>query len=243
MLVYLAGILFIGGLVYIFFFSDLLKVKAVELKGDISLDQALVIEKTTERLLNRGLFYKLLGRNNIFFWPSSLELTDISDISPRLSSLKVERNLLTRKVQIEANERSKFIIWCEGDCFWIDETGLAFADAPETEGPLVKIVRVTSGRQIKLGDSPLSGKETGILTSIINFLNEMNIPVKSLTVENQDYKEITAQTLTGSKVYFSFLVDPVFGKSVVESLKEDGSWSKIDYLDLRIQGRAYYKLR
>src|SRR3989344_2915503 len=187
MLVYLAGILFIGGLVYIFFFSVLLKVKAVELKGDISLDQALVIEKTTER--------------------------------------------------------SKFIIWCEGDCFWIDETGLAFADAPETEGPLVKIVRVTSGRQIKLGDNPLSGKETGILTSIIKFLNEMNIPVKSLTVENQDYKEITAQTLTGSKVYFSFLVDPAFGKSVVESLKEDGSWSKIDYLDLRIQGRAYYKLR
>jgi len=44
------------------------------------------------------------------------------------------------------------------------------------------------------------------------------------------------------KIYFSLRFDPGFGLSAIESLKSTGL-DKIDYIDLRVENRAYYKAK
>ncbi|MBI3638427.1 hypothetical protein HY227_01640, partial [Candidatus Wolfebacteria bacterium] len=66
----------------------------------------------------------------------------------------------------------------------------------------------------------------------------------SLELKNLEFQEIVADPAVNSlpMVYFSLRTDPIFGLSAIESLKKIGL-QKLEYIDLRVENRAYYKLR
>lgn len=239
-LIFLVG--FLTAAVTEVFFSDFFDVKVIEVTGNESVVSEEVIKAAEVAAVRMRPIYKLLGSRNVLFWTTK-EMPEPMEGAPQVASFKVVRDLSERSINIEVVEREKFVVWCEGECFWIDEKGIIFSEAPETEGALIKIVRVNSERRLMLGERPLPEKEIQTFVQIVRFLDDLGFAVASIKIEDLRFKEINVTILNGPRVLFSLLINPVFGKPVIESLKESGTWEKIDYLDLRVDGRAYYKLR
>jgi len=69
------------------------------------------------------------------------------------------------------------------------------------------------------------------------------LAVADMKIEDLRFQEINVEVLNGPEIKFSLGINPFFGRTVVESLRKSGNWEKIEYLDLRVDGRAYYKLK
>ncbi|MEX2054439.1 MAG: hypothetical protein WD883_02775 [Candidatus Colwellbacteria bacterium] len=214
-----------GSLAYLVWFSSAFNIRAIEIEG--------------EDIVGNLELESAVGQN-ILFWQLDLNLEDM----PQVADFAVRKNYITREVRLVFNERDRYAIWCaeiQGECFWIDSEGIAFVTAPNLKGPVIfKLVRDYSDRELSLGERALDENLLVNLKKAFIFLEELDIPVQEFSIENLKFREATAHTSGGPKIFFSLQDDPFFGKSVVSSLIEGGEWEIISYIDLRIPGRAYY---
>ena len=213
-----------GGAVYLIWFSPVFVIQAVEVEGG--------------ELAPGVDFDKAVGENLIFYKPDfNLES------APQAAFIEVDKEYLRRAVKFTLGSKERYAIWCieiKAECFWIDEGGTAFALAPDIKGPLVlRLIRDGSERELSLGSKVLDEDMFGNLKAAFVLLEELDISVQEFRVENLKFREAVAKT-NGPTIYFSLQDDPSFGRAVVEQLRGSGEWSAVNYLDLRVPGRAYY---
>lgn len=232
-----AGVL--AGFIYLIFFSAFFEVKAIQFKG-MSANNEPAITAFLEKELASHRANIVFSHNRIFFW-RSFDIKEPRDAFPDIAEIKVQRSLFSRQVKIEVIGRDKFGVWCEGSCFWIDKGGVAFSPAPETEGTLVRFVKVNKGRDMKLGDQVLQGDELVNFFKSVQLLQDLNIPVTGFSIEDIKLKEVVATTADGPKIYFSLLVDPYFAKDTIQNVKAGSDWKKLSYINLTVAGRVYEK--
>ena len=179
---------------------------------------------------------------NILFWQPSDEIESL----PYVAEHTLEKDYIDRKVFVSLEERERDTIWClerQEKCFWIDDDGFIFSDAPYPSGALVvKVVRDHSDRDLQLGDFALEEDMFVNLERVFYLIDEVNLAALELRIDELKYKEVTVLVSSGPDIYFSLAMDPAFGKSVIESLRESSEWSLMQYLDLRVENRAYYSL-
>ena len=213
-----------GGAVYLIWFSPTFTIQAIEVEGG--------------ELAPEVDFNEAIGKNLIFYKPS-FNLQS----APQTASMEVEKKYLNRTVKFTLSSKERYAIWClevKVECFWIDEEGTAFALAPDIKGPLIlRLVRDESERELSLGSKVLDESMFGNLKAAFVLLEDLDISVEEFKVENLKFREAIART-NGPTIYFSLQDDPSFGRAVVEQLRGSGEWDAIDYLDLRVPGRAYY---
>ena len=219
------ALLTLGGLIYLVFFSSFFKIERVNVNG-----QELAPEFD---IGNVG--------DSILFWDINED-----DLPLIVESVDYEKNYLDKSVSVSFNERQQHIIWCyenaEG-CYWVDPEGLLFSGAPDLRGPLVfKMVRDYSESKVDLGEKVIPESMFNNLVEAFNFLEEKEIEVREFIIEDLSRREAVARVNGGKEIYFSLTIDPHFGASVVDSLRESGDWDLIRYLDLRVKDRAYYSL-
>ena len=183
-------------------------------------------------------FNEAVGRNLIFYKPS-FNLENV----PQAAFMELDKGYLKRTVKFILTSKKRYAIWCatlKAECFWIDEEGRAFALAPDIKGPLIlRLVRDESQRELLIGEKVLEENLFKNLKAAFALLDDLDIPVKEFKIENLKFREAVAQT-SGPVIYFSLQDDPSFGRAVVEQLRGSGEWSAVNYLDLRVPGRAYY---
>jgi hypothetical protein len=138
-------------------------------------------------------------------------------------------------------------MWCPSSlagntsgCLWFDKNGIIFEEAPLVEGNLINNVDDFSGRSFKLGESVLGEKFFSNLLKIFDVLEKSDLGIKSLRLERIELQEI--HTESSPRIYFSLRFDPYFGLSAIQSLKNLGL-NRVAYIDLRVENRAYYKLK
>jgi len=218
--------LVLGGAVYLVYFSGVFDIEEVKVEGG-------ELVPTFDGEAFKG--------SNILFFNLELNLDDY----PKIATYEVQKDYLKRSLKITFGGRERFVIWCIGeeanDCFWVDQTGIVFSNAPDLKGPLVfRLVRDFSNRDLKIGDTVLEEKFFKNLKLAFQFLDETGITASEIKLENLRFREVTAQTSEGPSILFSLEEDPGFAKGVVNSLRSSGEWSVLNYLDLRIKDRAYY---
>ena len=161
--------------------------------------------------------------------------------NPEIAEITIEKDYFERQIRINIKERERFGVWCEtGNCFWFDENGVIFSEAPQAEGNLINKVDDFSGRSLKIGESVLAEKFFSNLIKIFEVLEKTGLGIKSLKLEKLEFQEII--TKSSPKIYFSLRVDPGFTLTAIESMKNLGL-EKIEYIDLRVENRVYYKLK
>lgn len=233
----LAFLAFIG-LFWIIAYSPVFRIRAFNIEGKEHLQDSEII-KILEPLVFTNKIKNFLGINNLLSW--NIAGPDISKTA--LISANISRNWLSQTVSIIVKERGRLAIWCDknNSCSWIDDRGMAFENAPQTEGSLIATVYDAQKEQI-LNGMPVA--EPRFMENIIKILlgvKDLNPAVKKITYDRH-LEEIIVDAYSGPDLFFSVRFDPAMNISSLKSLEEKNSLNKAAYIDLRVENKIYYKL-
>lgn len=250
---------FISGATYFFLFSNLFKISEIIVKGNNRIASAALI----------GEAGRLLSEPKVLFLKNdNINLLNTKDIEEKIKKSFGRIDTLTakkeypNKIILDIKERETAEVLCnsEGDaapeektddidysldCFLIDRSGLAFEKAADSRGFLILRIIDKRGTNIELNKKVLSPEFMEFTRNLKqNFKNITNRNLRLLELEHPAQREIIA-LVDGWKAIFDISGDPekqlfVLKEVLEKEIKEN--ISKLDYIDLRVEGRAYYKI-
>lgn len=233
-------ILLVIGVVYLVFRSSFFQIAGLEVVGsqkneEIKGELISVLSKTSK-------FRSWLGPENILFWSPKT----IQKIPPSLfwlSDLTLKRDWFSRKISIEVKERQSWLLWCSADSsyYWLDETGIVFALAPQAEGFIVPKVFTENGQPLLFGQ-PFSDNSDLVKNTleIIKQLQDSSLPVSRFLIKDINLQEMTVET-GGPELYFSLRYLPQNLSQLLANLAGRVNFQKLEYVDFRVENRIYYK--
>jgi hypothetical protein len=223
--------------------TGLFRAKEIKITGnqDVATED---IRLTLESQVFRGSFFNyLLGFNNLLIWPNHIDNPD--KFLPQIKSLDIDKSYWAKTITVRVTERSPYGIWCAstGDpaCFWFDDSGKIFKKGPLSQGNLIKTVTDSSGRPLGLGNNVLPANYFSNLRSAFEALDASGLGVKSVELKDLALEEITVRVVDGPAIYFSLRFPADWTPAVLNDLMGKSSFWKLNYVDLRIENRAYYK--
>ncbi len=230
------GLLIIG-LAYLFLYSPVFQIKKFIISGE-EYHSDREIMGILEPLVLTTRFKNFIGSDNLFAW--DIARPDVSKTA--LADAVIERDWLRQTVSMTVRERGRLAIWCDqaGACDWIDDTGMAFEEAPQTEGSLILTVYDAGTDSVIQGKRVLEDRFIANAVAIIKSLKEMRLPIKKITYD-PGLQEIHAETYRGPSLFFSVRFDPAQNISSLHALAEKIDISKISHIDLRVENRIYYR--
>lgn len=239
-----------GGLVYFFVFSQFFKVNEIIVKGNRHIAAASLIEISDNFLMSPKFLF--LKNDNINF-------IDVKDIGQkiqnefyRIDSISIKKNY-PNKLVLNVKEREVAEILCSGEeagsdyfnCFLIDKNGLAFEKAADSKGFLILRILDKRGTKIEIGQKVLNTELIEFTKQITNnFKKAANYNIKLLVLEHPAQRELSV-LIDDWKIIFDVAGDPekqllVLKEVLEKEVKEN--MANLDYIDLRVEGRAYYKM-
>ncbi|KKQ23310.1 MAG: hypothetical protein US36_C0002G0035 [Candidatus Wolfebacteria bacterium GW2011_GWC1_37_10] len=231
---------------YLLIQTNIFKIKNIEVV-QLNINQSetqKIIGKYKIFLAGQSKIKAILGTDNILVWENSEEFLKSQ---PHISEFSIEKDYLNREIKIKISDREKFGIWClsgqnPSNCWWFDKHGLIFEKAPLVEGEMIYKINDFSGRDLKIGDLAISGYLFQNLSKIFGVLEKLEINIRTFQLSELSSQEISTESALYPKIYFSLRIDPNLSIATLQSLKKTG-WNKIEYIDLRVENRAFYKLK
>ena len=243
------GISLLLGLFYFLFFSDYFNIKNVSFSG----------EETIKEYDLRSVYLKhanqekyiFLNQKNIFAL-SSLDLAEVLKKSFRkIKNVKIDKKI-PNSLSIAVEEYKPVGISCKNfntsgsECFYFDKDGIIFDSAPLIIGELFLSVY---DKDININNFPNAKYDKDLVDFILRFkkaiLKESNLSVKYFNFKNQ-FNDIEIFMKKGFKIFLTKDQNPERQASdVIKVLEKEIKENivNLDYIDLRIKNRVYYKLR
>ena len=121
---------------------------------------------------------------------------------------------------------------------------MVFEHAPKTEGEMIYKVDDFSERRLIIGNKIIKEDLLANLLKIFNILEQSGLNVRTLQIKDLSLQEATVEpvNILMPKIYFSLRFDPAFAMPAIQAIKEYGL-NKIEYVDFRVENRAYYKIK
>lgn len=234
----LASSLFAIG-AHFLFFSDFFILKNVTIVGNNFVAASSLVEKFKEQ--NSG---------NLLFLDLTLAREKLLAEFLRLDDVQIKRKYPDKAIIIIKEKEAQEIL-CrapkeEEQCFLVDKNGIAFDRAGETEGFLIVKILDLRGMDFKIGDKILNQEFLAFVKKIKqNFPRFFDFNIGALELDHLSQKEVTAKIndwraifdISGDAEKQLFVLKQVLGKEIKENI------NKLDYIDLRVEGRAYYRLK
>lgn len=222
---------------YVLFYSPIFQIKQFNIAGKDRLSDEAIMN-ILQPLVFKTRLENFLGSKNFLAWKSG-EL-DVSKTA--LAEAQIEKDWIRQAINIRIKERGRFAIWCasSGHCYWIDKEGLAFEEAPFTEGSLILTIEEKDREAIIKGEPVVEKRFAGNVIKIVESISNLNMPIKKITF-NSALQEIQIQTHRGPNILFSIRFDPEFNLSSLHALRQKIGFERIEYIDLRAENRIFYK--
>jgi len=254
---FLFWILFLGFLAvcaYLLFFSPFLEVEAVSVEGNNEIPSEQIVGKIDGVM--EGHYLKYFPKRNFFLVRKSAISGELKNSFNRLEISSIEKKF-PRTVLVKVKERQPELVWCSaGVCYLADKIGLVYSGANATDEEINKnrfLVAIDDNAQ------PVETGKTKLGENFIRYLKEMDaVLVDDLGFSlDGDYhtpalssQEIIVRIKEGDGSWtlkLSSAAAPQDTKKVLETVFEKdlggGKKSQLEYLDLRVKGKVYYKLR
>lgn len=225
--------------------TNILRVKNIEVQGNQLIQNESILE-----IINKELGELSWPLSWIFTKNSSILLTlkrggilqKIKNDNPPIETINLKIDYFEGKISIFLVEREKFSLWCQESvaCWWFDKEGVVFVEGPATEGELIPKIIDYSGIEITKGKNIIADKEyVENIVLIFDFLEKMEIPARTLELKDLTLAQVTTVSDNFPKIYFSLRYTPFFASQAIEEIR--GKLSKIEYIDLTVENRVYYK--
>ncbi len=201
----------------------------------------------------------LFSKQNITFLPKKQIASDLQAAFPRLGSVEIDRDGLHRIIIVVA-DRTANGMWCplvgmqtEMNCYFIDETGFAFDEAPRITGEAFMVYRR------EMPNEPLARRITGTpefqaLDALVAELRGLRISVSNVVWRDDAIVfsgRYTTQKVSGDVMLLLPLYPPydsalqnllsLLESSDVEYVERVMTTS--EYIDLRFEDRIFYKAK
>lgn len=240
----------VGGCLWFFRNAEIFKISDIEISGNKIIPSAdiefLIKGEKCER---KGFLGMILPKGHFMSYKKEEDISEtISAAFSRIKEVKTDISALNKKITISVSEREKEAIWCLGassprNCFWLDADGFVFSDAPDSKGAMIDIISDLTNRNISLGMTAIDGNRLRNIRSALRMVREFNWLADETIVEDSLIKEARVSILSGQKILISLDRDPSESKPILEAIISSGKWNQVDYVDLRIEGKGFYKLR
>ena len=244
---YLTALLIAYSAILIFcllsFRTGLFRAKSVEVTGNREISSADIMTVLEAQVFEGNSVKYALGFRNYLIWPDNIK--DPGKFLPQIKSINIKKHYWGKKIEARVVERSPYGTWCAGseapECFWFDEDGYIFKRGLPSEGNIIKSVNDLSGRKLGLGNTVLENNFFSNLKGAFEILEKSGIGVRAIELKDLALEEVVAKTTEGPLVYFSLRFSSANSADLLGTLGEGKSFSKLQYVDLRIPNRAYYK--
>ncbi len=231
------------GCAYFILHFSWFKVSKFTIEGSSRISEEELVPALSVRMLTipwRGW----IGPNNILFWefgsaPEQLERY------PGLKHVAVTSHLFSREVDIAVEERTPYGILCESSgagCFLMDEDGVLFASAPDTEGTLILTIHDTNQRTPLLGMPFLPDRSwiRNIFSTLKIVKDEGFIPLQ-VTLDDLSFRSWSLKIAQGPTFLFALDFVPENLNSILKNLSRKLDFSKVKAVDLQVPNRIYYR--
>ncbi|MBI2064084.1 MAG: hypothetical protein HYT65_03820 [Candidatus Yanofskybacteria bacterium] len=239
-----------AGFIYISFFAGIFYVRSISIDTPDDLREDL--SGAVDDWLNTR-FWGLTRRNNIFFISSAKLTSRLAEQFPKLESIKISADL-PHSLLLSSVERKPAGIWClpaqagqtvKVRCFYFDKNGIAFSETQPSSGFLITNVTDKRTRDISLGSQVVADDWLRSIMSAKESLAKTDVSISEFVIPDDSFDEFDAKTAEGWKIMFSIQTDiekqiNALATFLKEKLKP-GQRPGLQYVDLRIQDRIYYK--
>jgi len=199
-----------------------------------------------------------VNRKNILLLSETEIKNGLVRAFPKIATLKIEKNILKRTIEITLTERKSLGIICKAkivstgkmpkeeitNCFYADKEGVIFESAPQTSGSLILLIKDYSTEEFLLGKKTIEGK---LISSIYDLKTELlqKTNILSLWFELHAFPPEELKVITSEDWYMLFDLSRDL-KSQLLTLKvaldeKIKNRQNLEYVDLRIENRVYYK--
>lgn len=234
----------VAGITYLLFFARLFDIREVSFSGLNTVGSNEFRTKIEENL-NQKIFRFLPRRNDIFFVNTNKFEKEFASAYPIFKSVNVQRKLL-HGLALDFLERKPAGIWCFGSaslttsCSYFDEDKVLWGQPAKSSGFIFLTIedhREGASRQI----------DEEFFKSIMEVAKSMAGEIKNIIISADSFNEFRVYTADYYIIFTTdsdiqnqldvlkiFLDDKIKDSSLVNGFHPQ-------YIDLRIEGRIYYK--
>ncbi len=211
-----------------------------------------VIESIAKSEIN-GKYLFVFSKDNIALYPKNDIIAKILATQKRIYDVGIYRDSLT-KITIKVYERLPKYIVCANEssdedmlvnekCFFSDEYGYIFAEAPYFSDKVFFEWRLLDKNSIQIDDRVLKKGDFLRLMEFKNEVRRVGFEPVSFFINTEKNKEASLVLRDGARIMLSIendmavLVDNL--ESVMSTINASGE--KLDYVDLRFGSKVFYK--
>ncbi len=245
--------------------SKLMRIENIEVSGAEVLNPEEIKDFIKKEMDGKVLF--IFSKKNYIFLPVGVMERSVTKEFPRIGDIHgVKTNQST--ISFSITEREEEYLWCgdspvfgaslaDKECYFLDKTGFIFAKAPLFSGSIYFRFFNSLESPEPIGNYVFDSEEFAKLIYFVGLVNEIGLPPVSLSFENEDgsspnyviyFKKDYKERSVPPKIILKKDFDPekiannlnsIF--SLPEFLEKFESESGIEYIDLRFDGKVYYK--
>lgn len=227
------------------FYSPLFVISDVRVKAEgLNTEN---ITKTIEPLVF-GRKYGIFKKNHPLFIDERLLTAKIMESFSQIGEATAKYNFFDHYLEIGIELRKPVAHWClDLECYLIDRRGIIYGKAGEREGSLILAIRDSARRDVRLGTRVVPEDWMEFFSSVRERLRPI-VWVSGVIIEEESFGAHYArlETVDGWYILVDTDMDPIRIADELQVLlaKEIGEKTKkLEYIDLRLPNRAYYKLR
>lgn len=227
-------------IMWLFFFSPFFKITEIKLpENDIVTNNDIHKLIIASAPLNLGENIFILSKNQI--------KSGLAAIFPNITDISIKKEPFHGLI-VNFEKRIQIGIWCNNaNCYYFDKEGIVFKEAPQTEGALILKIEDFEKKGVSLGDQVLNYNQLKFIAEFNNKITENNqfkiIKFKITPSANFNLEAITDR---GWSIYLDQNQDPVLEANNLFTILNEvikNKASNLEYIDLRIPSRVFYKMR
>ncbi len=236
----LASIIASAGLtVYALFFSSLLSITKISVEGTRTIDASEIIALVTSDINQISHVFPIKLRKDILFFSESLIKKEILAKYSVIKNIEIKKNI-PNDVVIVITERTPAGTWCQNNgCRYFDSDGMMWGSALRSSGSL--LLAVDDMRASSSSDTTeISFMET--IKKLAAGFEKLSIKITKIEIPADSIGDIRVHTVDGYYVVFN--IDSDINKQLDTLrifLNNKNGDTQMQYIDVSIEGRAYYK--